>query len=82
MASAATPELRSGYGGFADACGATLGSLLELQGALVAQHPGAAAAAAASSQSALAIAAGAESLPGAGSSGAHLMCRIVAVHLG
>ncbi|KAK9841761.1 hypothetical protein WJX81_001171 [Elliptochloris bilobata] len=46
-AAAATPELRSGFAGLADACGATLGSLLELQAALVRQHPAASAAAAA-----------------------------------
>jgi len=49
-AAAATPELRSGFTGLADACGATLGSLLEVQAALVAQHPAAAAAAAAAAQ--------------------------------
>lgn len=49
-AAAATPELRSGFAGLADACGATLGSLLEVQAALVAQHPAAAAAAAAAAQ--------------------------------
>ena len=40
------PELRSGFAGLANACSATLGSLLELHAVLVQQHPAAAAAAA------------------------------------